>query len=121
MNESEIRLPADEQRRNDDQCAFEHGGEIFRLVVTELMVAIGRVPADLDGNQSRDCRQHIDDAFERVREEGDAPGNAIGEVLDGQHQQADADAAGGHRLEPAHAWIEEGLHAGRCSGSMLNV
>ncbi len=58
-----IGFDHDEDGRDGDHCAFEHGGQEFGLVVTERMIGIWRHGAYPDravgGNRCHD----IDDAF----------------------------------------------------------
>ena len=44
-----VGLAKDQQRRDDDQHALDHGGEVFGLVVAELVAAVGRLGRDVDG------------------------------------------------------------------------
>ena len=94
------RLAEDQQRGDNDQRALEHGGKVFRLVVAERVIAVGRVRADPDRDQRGNRGHEVDDALERVREQRDAARHQVGNVLDAHDHERDADAAGGNDLVP---------------------
>ena len=71
------RLAQDQERRQHDQHALQHGRHVFRLVMAERMVRVGRPLRIGVGREGRDGRDHVDDRFQRVRKQADRPGEDI--------------------------------------------
>ena len=67
-----------------DQHAFQHGGEILRLVVAERVVVVGRLVADADRPEGGRGGDHVDDRFQRVGIERDRAGHPPGERTSGR-------------------------------------
>jgi len=75
------RLAEDEQRRDDDQRALEHGGKVFRLVVAErVLQACGYDPVHIDSGGASDANSfelagfactNLADGTERNHEPGE--------------------------------------------------
>ena len=80
-----------QQRSNDDQHALEDGREVLRLVMAERMVVVGRLVAEADGPPRRECRDHVDDRFQRVRIERDGPRQPPGGKFQPHHRERDDD------------------------------
>jgi hypothetical protein len=57
------------------------------------MALVRRLGADMDRYQRCGGRDDVDDALQGVREQCDAAGQPVGEVLQPQDQEADHDAA----------------------------
>ena len=70
-----------QQRGDDDQRPFQHGGDVFRLGVAIGVVGIGRQGGQPDGQQRGDGRGDVHHAFQRVGEQRDAAGQPPGECL----------------------------------------
>ncbi len=105
-----VGLVKDDHRRDDDQRALQHGGEVFGLVVPERVTGIGRLRADADGDERHHGGQHVDDAFERVGEERHAPRHQEGGVLDAQHGQRHDNGGDGNSLVAIVARHDGRLH-----------
>ena len=63
------RLRDDQQRRHNDQHAFENRRKIFRLVVAEGMRLVGRPCRIADRREGDDGRHHVDARFHTVRKQ----------------------------------------------------
>ena len=82
--EGVVGLVEDQQRRDDDQHALDHGREVLGLVVAELVAAVGRLGRDVDGVERHQRRDQVDDALQRIRIERDAARHPVGQVLEAQ-------------------------------------
>ena len=101
------RLPAppglvqDEHRRQHDQRALQHGGEVLRLGVAVGVVGVRRHGGVADGRQGRERGGDVHHAFQRVGEQRHAARQAPGEQLQHQHR-------GGHGRRCRGRWSRRG-------------
>ena len=100
-------LGENQQRRDDDEDAFEHGGEIFGLMVSEGMIPVSRRMADTDRPEGGGGGNHVDDRFQRVGIERDGTRDIPGDELQAEHDQGDDDRPEG---EASDFFL--GCHAG---------
>ena len=106
-----VGLVQHQQGGHDDQGALDHRREILGLVVTELMAAIGRLQGDVDGVERDHRGDHVDDALQRVRIEGDAARAPIGQELEAQHGRGHRDRAHCRELEPVGGLVRGPYHS----------
>jgi hypothetical protein len=88
-----IGFAQDQDRGEHDQHAFEHGREIFSLMMPVGMIVVCRFRAQRGRKQNDDGRHDIDDAFNRIGQQCDAAGQMIGGVFHTEDQQANGNAA----------------------------
>ncbi len=77
---------------DNDQRAFEPAREIFGLAVTVRMAFIGRLRRNVQRHQCCECRDEVDDRFERIGKQPHRSGDPPGKCL-----QRDHDDRGGNR------------------------
>ena len=97
-----VDLMQDGHRRAEDHHALDDGREIFRLLVPVGMVVIGRLAADVQGNQRGAGGNDVDDALQRVGIQRHAAGDPPGGEFQADHDQADAEGAPGHLHAAVH-------------------
>ena len=83
----------DEKRRQNDHDAFQDGAEQFGFVVAVGVGGIGGPGCHIDRHQGGNRGHQIDDAFQRIRQQGDRTGHRPSQKLEPQHHQAQNDAA----------------------------
>ena len=94
---SAIGLDQNQHGGDGDHRADEHGCEELGLVVAERMVGVGGLGADADCDKSGDGGHDVDDAFERVREQGDGARNLVGDIFQDDDSKSDGDIYAGDR------------------------
>ena len=94
---SAIGLDQNQYGGDSDHRADEHGCEEFGLVVAERMVEVGGLGADADCDKSGDGGHDVDEAFERVRKQGDGAGNLVGDIFQDDDRKSDGDIYAGDR------------------------
>ena len=78
------RIPGfgkNQQGRDHDQHAFDHGGEEFRLIMAVGMIGVGRASGKGQRHPGYDAGGDIDGALERVGIEGGAAGQPPGDAF----------------------------------------
>jgi len=116
-------LVQDHDGGDDDQRAFEHGRQVFRLGMAVGMVGIGRHGGEADRQQRCRGGRDVHHALQRIGQQGDAAGEPPGPELEDQHAAGDRDAArrdadgpaGGHG-QPARSGAGAGRDAGKRRG-----
>jgi hypothetical protein len=99
IEERQRCLAGNQQRRDHDQHALDHGGQIFRLVVAVRMLRVGGRMADADRIPGDRGGDHVDDRLQRVGIECHRAGKPPGNELQPHHRECNDDGPCGNALD----------------------